>query len=81
MTRECGILKYLKHISGIRKLFGIAPASERQGFIGGPLSSGGWILPVAGIASVGVLRQQIGDVLQDIFGESLPYTKIFYLYR
>ena len=47
-------------------MFGIFSATRRQGFIGGLLSSGGWILPVTGIGFAGLFREEIAEIGNDL---------------
>ena len=55
-------------------MFGIFSATRRQGFIGGLLSSGGWILPVTGIGFAGLFREEIAEIRNDITSKKLSLT-------
>ena len=52
-------------------MFGIFFATRRQGFIGGLLSSGGWILPVTGIGFAGLFREEIAEMRNDITSKKI----------
>ena len=52
-------------------MFRIFSATRRQGFIGGLLSSGSWILPVTGIGFAGLFREEIAELRNDITSKNV----------
>ena len=59
------------HNVGVKRVFGIFSATRRQGFIGGLLSSGSWILPVTGIGFAGLFREEIAEMRNDITSKKI----------